>query len=1472
MEPPSVDAAREESLEYLTSSPAQAIEEEEPKKPGPSAAALGRSGTLSWQRRPQSGSIRRPLSVASGSADRLTLASPSGTSTPPSPERPASRAQIAQSLGAKDPTWFRQTSDRGIGSAAYRKNQEDAADAGSMASKRQLLPGMSRESTAEPEATSPPPESTESSNPIRSSTVLGKPFSPKTSSGGDRELAPKVTSPLPQLDSQKFAPPSDHGSSVDGGDRGGSMRGLAMSPTQGRISPERPVSPTKGMGGFVQSAMLKRSDSVSKRWSAQAPPGLSRQNSTLSNRGSTYATLSKPDSRPTSLSRDNSTEPTSRPGSSSANLAMTRDAADATQKPEFVKPALPHHSRSKSVASTFSEDHRQQDEASPPSPSKRWSPTKSSWLESALNKPESPKVKQQPVQQPAWMSEISRIKQQRGSIDLGKGNPLQSPPANTSTSGRSSPIKEVQLRPVSLRDRPTTPRTDDAPMAEKTTKPVQPPLKPKPAVAPKPTLPTKEEVEVEAKPAEEPVPAMEKPEPSNDIPSSTDTKADASASRLAKEPPLPPPAVKPKPETPPKKDFRANLKSRQPVSDATKKDEVNEFQNVFGKLKRTETKNYVAPDTLKDNILRGKGALNITGGPKPSVRRDEFRDSLVIQKAAMLAKAQETGSAALQRRDSSAKDAPAPEAIAARGRLGRSDSISQLPPPKERESTPEAIAARGRLGRSDSISKIPPPKEKESIPDASFLRQSLRASKPPVAEKPTLPAASLPTQEPAKSSKLAGRFNPALANILARGPPPLATNSGASSKDASEDTVKPIQEEKSGPAPELTHMTKGRARGPKRRAPGAKQATTKTEDPPRKVGKAPITATTPATTVPLVKTEHILPSSEPSDITKDQQEILGTRTPARNSLKEKPATPAKSPDLSRRLSKSPTPEPPKKPASLELGRSISNESRTTPQKSPFSASAQPPRPLPSPSATKQPLPAMSKALPAPPPKPAAGSQALKEIGLPNKDAPKKDEISPSKLSFSVKSAAALWSGQTTSSVPNKPKSPIKLPTRADEQTAMEKAGLAEPSEPLETLKPEPLAPKPKPIGLGLGRLGGLVAARSRESSPPKPYSAKVSPISPPMTGNRPQSEPFKGSPAPEKPAGVFTDFFDEAPITTGELSGDIDTVRILKTSPFDSRSNGNFRTLSKKIHEITEDGKLLSIPIQEENILFQDSMYLCTHVYGDSNNTISTEVYLWSGKGVAEPTVEDVQLFAKNYAKQNQAKLIGLRQGKEIPSFLDALGGIVITRRGVTPGDKKFILCGRRHLGRLVFDELDFSLKAFCSGYVYIVTTGTGKVYLWKGRGCSAEELMGARVGIMGMDLAPGGDFREVDEGKEPAEFLSLFSPIDGSAPTIPRSADHWRYKGSLDQYRTRLFKIEQQQSSGWGSLQASSYLPAVLRRPSWQFSRSSSVEPEHAPTPPRSPLPPGTSTKVVEIAPYCQQDLEPEHIYVLDAFFDIYM
>jgi hypothetical protein len=442
-----------------------------------------------------------------------------------------------------------------------------------------------------------------------------------------------------------------------------------------------------------------------------------------------------------------------------------------------------------------------------------------------------------------------------------------------------------------------------------------------PAVELKPSSPLKEEIKplVEKTQIEEsePAPAEEKPLPVEAAPAEPEPETPVEAPQKKEEAapsPAPtksvlsrfPPAVKQKPDTAPTKDFRAGLKSRQTPSIGSPKpqsDAQSELANVFGKLRKAETKNFVAPDILKANIVGGKTALNVTGGPKPTVRRDEFRESLKEKRSSMLEKAQEEGSA-----------------------LKRSESITK---PKE---VPEAIAIRGRLDRSKSISKfpiIPKEEEKKPVPEALARKKSLRGIERPnldvKTEKPASPAPLFAKKDSSKPGKLADRFNPALAGMLARGPPPLATEKSTSSAGESTSS-RPAEEKPTGPGPELTHMTKGRARGPKRRTPAAAKSAPEPSAPEPEKAPEKVNATVAA--APLVKPSQILPSSTLPKTNGTPEELS---KPARDSIGEKPITPAKPRQISAKFDKAPTPELAKKPSSIDLARRVSGTSSVAKQ-------------------------------------------------------------------------------------------------------------------------------------------------------------------------------------------------------------------------------------------------------------------------------------------------------------------------------------------------------------------------------------------------------------------------------------------------------------------------------------------------------------------------------------------------------------
>ncbi|RFU35732.1 hypothetical protein B7463_g598, partial [Scytalidium lignicola] len=1287
-------------------------------KPSPSSAMPSRNSPLPWQRRPSADHPRsRPLSmVAAENAAR----SPRATPTPEASsgtETTLSRDQIAQSLASKDPAWFRQTADRGKNSPAYRRNQvEDEERSHHESSSPVQLPGMS-------------PNSPDVENSDRASNLSrydgasedGSVPSQSTSSGRLRSLS----SVAPSISSQKLDPPFE-------------SRGLAMSPSQGRISPERldrPVSPTKGMGGFVQSAMMKRSDSVSKRWSVQAPPGLKRGNSISSKRSSR-------DVPPSGQSVEESPRPPSSQSNSKIILEEHRpdtsnsmkSATTFTTNDGFVKPPLPRLQGSQDSQEKRQVEKLNQSDSTPPtSPSKtmdskRWSPTKSSWLESALNKPESPKPKPLAVaqQQPAWMSDLSKTK--RASVDLGRP-PIVSRKHEVNIGGLlRSPAPGGLTQPISVG-------------------------------GPSPSLSSTSQLKTNMGRGEAQDISPTKYTETSEIPRARPDSVGKSTSIDSKV----------KPETPPKKDFKPGLKQRQSGSGDAGSDEP-EFKSVFGQLRRTKTQNYVAPDPLKENITRGKASLNATGGPKKAERKDEFKDA-ILKKKEDFKKAQIEGK-----------------------------GITRAPTTGNDILIPEAIAKRQALGRSNTIVKDTEP----SVPNESTA--SPKQPKPIPLQKEVSAPARL------QGGKLADRFNPALAGLLARGPPLPSDGPRQASSTSSQRTnnfsTSGGDLDASQTGPQLTHMTKGRARGPKRKAPtqiaGTKpagEAADPSENAPSKINSDIRTSSVhqalrgePSRSTPTQsssKEESVLEPSSPRKLDIKRRSQFLQEVPIMSKQSELQTTTLVAPKPLQ-ATKIPAPEIPRKTAEMnpEVATQSPKSKPSTPSKSPELVSKAFIKAV-----------GVSGVLP---------TETIKSSSIPfsptNTNMTAKVEPEPV---VSVKNVRAVWNspinGQTTNAP--RPKPPVKLPTHRDEDAAMQEAGL------------HPKASLKEPINSLAFRNATSDSSEKELPKIPEKFSSIGLSTPPPSSTLRPLVPAKKIDPPAQQSTeasklltGFFTDRKQPSKYTA-------DTLTILSSN---TNAIPTIKTLRSSLFQFSDDGKKIPVPSHQERILFEGNMYLGFHTFGNATGKKMSEVYFWVGDDVPSQVAENAEKVAEREAKNSSGVLIKITQGKETPEFVQSLGGIIIIRRGTSNKYDSLaphILCGRQYVGQIAFDEVDYSPESLCSGFPYLISTQTGKCYLWKGKGSGIDELSCAR--LIGMDFGLTGEIEEIEDGSEPASFLEIFGPIT----KIPKSADHWRMKANYTKYHGRLFCADS-----------------------------------------------AVKGQVYEISPFCQADVSFSNVYILDAFFEIYI
>ncbi|KAG6025083.1 hypothetical protein E4U19_003390 [Claviceps sp. Clav32 group G5] len=1278
---------------------------------------LARTSTLSWQRRPASRGGARPLSMVA--AQNATQRSLTELQRPASAkEEGFSKDQMTGALDFKDLSKFRQTPELGQESATSRRTEGEDGDRPDTPSVSNELPGM------------PAADANKDSQIKRDAE-----------DSHHSKLASPVT----------FKPVPLDGSSED------THRAQDILTISGRSSPARSPSPTKGLGGFVQSAMMKRSDSV-KRWSVTSPPGLTRADSVAAARGTHERSSVPVGGRQLNTNRGSSTTPTS-----------SRPTSRHSDKPAELKLA------SKNTASNVDRDNEQDDEVpgTPISPFKptdprRWSPTKSSWLESALNRPESPKPVASPTQ-PTWREKaamesnrptsyshkhqvsIGGLLRQSALGNVAKSNPtglggIYSPPPNANRPAYGHGSKPSISRKES--DPEPSQHTDSDMLPDQAQTPVQ---------------------------------------------QSTAAEPSETAKRT---PAMSPPPVNSKPQNPPTRDFRSHLRQRTAEREAPKSDEP-EFKNVFGNLRRTKTQNFVAPDELKDNILRGKAGLHNTDGPKKSEKRDEFRDAILKKKADFKAAQVEGRGVTKTTSDTSEKEVP--EGIARRATLVSKSVAPTLPEssttaaplkkvcsPKPNPELKKILSASASSPESPVSTQPLPHATSPSTESSSPISTGPQAAEAKDAEKGALRNLQKETSAPSKlptqgrvgavSGKLADRFNPALAGLLAKGPPSKSPIGGREA-DGSGGNVPSgavISTESPVSGPQLTHMTKNRARGPRRKAPTTSTATAASPVPTGHVANASESKMNLEIAPPTVGSE------QPEESAGRPQTETTDAVPMPPLQKEKPASPVIQDQVA--SDASPRSSALSSPRSKSAGLTLFSEPATKARPMSWERSqAVGPR-----AST--------------PTSPTKTDQQLKSDGPP----------SPSPKKLDVKRMSRFFDGAPAYNVDQEPqptqsRSPTKVteppsPTKSDRDSlpSMRAASPRFGGRSSPTVKPsfdEPTTPR------GLNRRSRPMSGLSMEGM--KSPLAMASPVrSPTKQAN--------------EVSAVLSDIFGPP---QARQAMKFDPAQILMDRP--QTCGDQITSLGLQMFQILGDGKKLPVAPQHERVLFDEEMYVCAHNFANRSGKKVFEVYFWVGDEVPASSAEDAQLFVQREARSLGGKLVKLRQGKESAEFVQALGGVIMVRKGSSNKYDSLapsMLCGRRYLGQVAFDEVDYSPASLCTGFTYLLSKG-GNCYLWKGKGSDVTEVSCAR--LVGMDLTLTGELIECEDGSEPASFWQLF---DDKA-SKPHSADHWRLKPSYDKYCSRLFCSDAE-----------------------------------------------SRQQIFEISPFNQADLSSASIYILDAFFEIYI
>nr|POE86428.1 hypothetical protein CFP56_46612 [Quercus suber] len=1403
-------------------------------RPTPSATSLARSGTLSWQRRPNSIVANHPTTSISPATN--------GHIQPSSNAEPdLSRDQISAALGSRDPAWFRQTADRGIGSAAYRKSKDEVVPGGDngVVQGRRGLPGLSQSDSIEQERQSSPAQSEDQKSEIsRPSSTRDSAYNStrvSTSTTASTPNKPDLKSLIAADESQLQASPLSDRTSTGSGEQSGLSRTLTMSSSQARLAEataERPRSPTKGMGGFVQSAMMKRSDSVSKRWSVQqGTSGFSRPTASRSPFAALHGSQSMPKLDPSETSRENSNEPASRPSSSSSNLVNLASTARGDEA-DAVNHAPSHHNRSKSVASVYTTNADDAIVSPPASPGKRWrSPTKSSWIESALNQPESPRSTPARNSQPSWMANIAKAKAQKASMTsaLQSDSPT---PVDKSATGQSpaksaTPFGSVSPERSGSREPTLAPRSSSPPVHPKLTdvdtRPTNIPFDAPQLSASRtehkavPIANRVDDTATETARTLEEDSSKTRTQDRLVMPEEATSQAYKSSLSIA--------ATKSRPEAPPKPqtDFRSTLRSRGPVAKA--QEETPEFLSKFNQLRKAQTEKYVAPDVLKANITRGKSELVKTDGPVKTVRKDELKESLLAKKED-IKKAKEEGrdlpGQAHDRKISNPPTTPSkPEALAKREVLGRSVSTKTLKTAEkpDRNATPEALAKHKAL-KTQTTAKAVPVGEQPKLE-----RLSKQVSAP----------AAVETKSNEATSKLAARFNPGLAGILARGPPSnsvtnTASRSGSSGSHGTTHVSELPAEPVADGAP-LQDMRKGRAKGPKRRNGGttskvfgnASNSALPSEPEPESAIPSPTngkltTQELPASGSSTLSTAasqsgHALEGAKSGKVQTSGRSnaILGTeQTPSPSFSIPRAASGSAASVMQASLGKTlplrPESEKPSPPAKSPAAVLNLQKNSSTPPRSPKNFS----RPRPTPAAAQTDAPEFHGVAPS------------QSSALPKKnDEDKENSSRPLPWSGTSALATKSLSRSMTGGIPAQM-------SRKDEEAAMRSANLL--------ARSTPNSPSRTGLGISVAKING-------PNQPPKP--AKSSRV---VSGQLHEASPNKDLFKQHEPEALRVLRYFLGVVPTNEEILTIDTRSVMSESS--NAVLADWRTLNRKVQEISADGTFQALQAQAEYTLYEKHAYICVHTYAVSSGVEKTQLFAWIGRHAAQHLVAQTQAMAKKISRERgAASNCTIFQGQETNVFLQAIGGILVTRRGARQdGGKQYLLCGRKHQGQLTFDEADLAAENLIPGFAclvsYPLTQRQTRFYLWKGAAASAEEVSAARLAAM--DLSESGDIIEVDGGAEFASFLRTFGPGTKKSD-LPLMTDIWQQKAAApNHFVIRLYRIQQLEVR-----------PGMLslfgRRPSWNQSASSTTGGE-------------IKVEVKHISPFTQADLEAEGIYLLDT------
>lgn len=242
---------------------------------------------------------------------------------------------------------------------------------------------------------------------------------------------------------------------------------------------------------------------------------------------------------------------------------------------------------------------------------------------------------------------------------------------------------------------------------------------------------------------------------------------------------------------------------------------------------------------------------------------------------------------------------------------------------------------------------------------------------------------------------------------------------------------------------------------------------------------------------------------------------------------------------------------------------------------------------------------------------------------------------------------------------------------------------------------------------------------------------------------------------------------------------------------------------------------------EEQHYMHNSETRVVLYYYIDHEGQEKSIIFEWRGQKSQVPEDTAARFISRLQREHALSTVVRVPQGKETGTLLRALGGTMVVMASESSKAERLFVC-RRVKQSLIVDEVPVLPASLCSAYSYILQKPRCTI-VWHGLGSVHQERSGAlsiALEISGSRV-PRDRIFEVREEKEPGVFWESF-PKD--LPTDYASASYWKYR---------------------------SYDPPGLQTRVFTLRSNFSIEEIHDAT---------------------QTDLRSENVYVVDAYFEVYV